>query len=327
MLRFASYLRALTPMTLHLAMAVVSLLCCDIANAGKQQVVLLRNGSVFHGQIARIGSMVVISSTEAKIRLPKDDVLMVTDDLPTAYHRQAKLISRGDTSGRIRLIQWCLRHNLRAEAARELTVLRAQAPRHPQLPLLTEGLARPQQVDRGTTELPAKQVLPSERRYAQEALPKLSKQTLTGFTRQVHPLLVNRCALAGCHGRATESSYQLSLSRWTGSRAMTESNLGATLKRVGPHPPEQTLLWMSTESPHGQLSEPPLSDSELAPVRDWITRVARELHGQESVHQRSAVETVSAELVDESIDPFDPARFNSQNTSDSSSAEADPAPP
>lgn len=102
--------------------------------------------------------------------------------------------------------------------------------------------------------------------------------TVTVFTRQVQPLLLNKCAMGACHGGPDAGDLRLIRGDVAGriDRAITLANMNAILRACGPQRDPATLLTTisgrhpaSATAPH-RLSQP-LSPRERAVLEDWLT--------------------------------------------------------
>ncbi len=158
-------------------------------------------------------------------------------------------------------------------------------------------------MDRSVLPTPAPQ--PRDRQFALDRLGILSSTAVSTYVREIQPLLVNRCATAGCHGKGGTTSF--SLTRAKPSASVTQRNLGAVLQQIEGFPPSQSLLWISSSSPHGGLDVKPLKDVELQRLLPWVETVYGELESHSGGIQLAAAEIP----LDPDVDPFDPAEFNS----------------
>lgn len=291
---------------LRLPMAIVVLSglgVCPLLAA--ERVALLTNGNILRGEIQQLGGSVIVKTETSELHLPSADVELVRPDLRQVYEVKASKLTPQAASSRASLIRWCLRHNLRSEANHELRRLAHFHPRHPGIDTLRKQVQR-QPIHR-TTLLPTESPLHQDVQFAKKHLDVLSKGTVSDFVHTVQPLLTNRCAMAGCHGKTTQSPYTL-LSGLKGRapQSVTHRNLGATLRQIGHYPTEQTLLWMSARAPHGGAKKPALSAHEQEKVFAWIQRV----NADQGVASRPRVTKASNESPVQDVDPFDPRRFN-----------------
>lgn len=270
-----------------------------------ERVALLKNGNILRGEIRQLAETVIVKTRTSELRLAAADVELVRASLRQVYEAKAAPLAPHAASQRVHLIRWCLRHNLRAEANLELGRLAHFHPKLPGIEILRKQVER-QQPHR-TTVLPAESPLHQDVQFARKQLEVLSKGTVSEFVRSVQPLLSNRCAMAGCHGKASKSPYTL-LSGLKGRapQSVTHRNLGATLRQIGRYPTEQTLLWMSARAPHGGAKAPALSAEEQNKVFAWIQRV----NADQGVARPPSVAKATHETPVPQADPFDPRRFN-----------------
>lgn len=276
-----------------------------------ERTVVLRNGNVLEGDVSRQETQIVIRTATSELRLPWHEVELVSRDLHTAYLTKSRRARYADPAVRAKLIGWCLKVGLRTEAQRELQSLRQEVPDLERLELLERQVRSDRSTSRQTI-LPSAAPLPADRQFAAERLDRLSKPTVSEFTRRVQPLLLHRCGLAGCHGKGTSTGYTLIGSLGSKPAAgTTQRNLGATLRRIDITAPRQSLLWMSANSSHGGSSKKPMGEQDLDMLAGWMDRVTRELAAGEPFMNRESLQARQ----DEGPDPFDPAEFNAQANS------------
>jgi len=235
---------------------------------------------------------------------------MVTPNLETAYLRKSHRLAKHDAQGRCDLVRWCLRHGLKEAAISEIETLAQQNPQHPQLRILGRQ-AREFRSDWKQTVLPRQAPLHPDQQYLKGLRNQLSGPTLAEFVRSVQPLLLNRCGQASCHGKATQTTYQLTRSPWAKvPRGITQRNLGASLRRIGAQAPRETVLWMSANSAHGTLRKKPLQDAQLRTLLAWIELANADLGGPRTIGSEEIHESLSEADLAPGIDPFDPSVFN-----------------
>jgi|GEM_PF-5366397 len=291
---------------------VMLLMLCLAVDAG-ERVVLLRNGNLIRGDAAKqLDDVVVVRTKQSVLRIPVSEVDYVADSIDVIYRRKSKSAKR--PSQIESLVTWCLQQGLVGEAQTELQRLRKAAPAHPSLKSLQRSLTRRQsngQGNQSSTLLPGKSPLHPDTQYAKDHIASLSSESLRGYARVVQPLLLNRCAIAGCHGKAPKSKYQM-LGRGHSAVAqnLTHRNLGATLRQIDA-PAKQSLLWVSASQLHGGMTRP-LKQDEANRLLFWIHRASQEL-GVENARTRGSVRQASAEVALDGVDPFDPAEFNAMH--------------
>lgn len=108
----------------------------------------------------------------------------------------------------------------------------------------------------------------------------LPPEIVSGFTRAVQPLLINKCGQGACHGGPTSTAFRLR--RLPGGRSpdrlTTLENLDAFLGLVGPsRDPTSLVHTLAVRHPASggrqALSATPLTARERATLEDWLTAV------------------------------------------------------
>ena len=299
-------LLALITLSVHLGVLFAETEADDLEKKPKRLVVL-KNGNVLRGRLSRNADFVTIHSGGAELRLPRGEIELVVDDLEQAYQRKAALVSAIDARARIRLIRWCLRQRLVDHARSELEQLKDEHPLHPLIGLVSRQIDQFQPEVRSIV-LPEEAPLPPNRQFAATQIDRLPRDAIATFSKQIQPLLVNRCATAGCHGPAAPSRFQLV--RAPGrrmSQGITQQNLGATLRQIGKQRARETLLWMSASSVHGGLKARPMATPELTELLEWIQQVQSD-NEQPRVARADRLQPFRSRRPEK--DPFDPELFN-----------------
>lgn len=100
---------------------------------------------------------------------------------------------------------------------------------------------------------------------------------VAGFTRQVQPLLLNKCAAGACHGRADAPAFQLQRGPSGGSldRLGTLANLRAFLGLAGPdrdagHIVATLAVRHPASAPQGGFTAAPLSSRDRITIESWL---------------------------------------------------------
>lgn len=118
------------------------------------------------------------------------------------------------------------------------------------------------------------------------------------FTRQVQPLIVNRCAAGACHGGPAghEPRFERGPVSARPDRGHTLANIDTFLKTVGDDRDPAALVRMlaathPAKSARGRLAAAPLTASERRTIETWLADV-RLAEGR--VHRDPAVQQASA---------------------------------
>lgn len=250
-----------------------------------QGVVLLRNGEVLSGTIARTGDYYHISKPGSEIRLKVAEVDRVADSLTDLYEQKRRRVKQDKLPDRLELAEWCLAQRLLEQANEELAAAAAIDPRHPRIALIQRRIAlaeRPPEeraapaavVDRG----PSKEEL-------DRLVRGLPAHTVESYTSTIQPLLVNNCTTSGCHGPTSAGKLRLMRLSLAGpaNRRLTQRNLHAVWQTVDVNHPAGSPLLTQPIRPHGKAKGPIFSGHEAAQYRQlvaWVYAATRQRRPQ-----------------------------------------------
>lgn len=243
----------------------------------REGLLLLRNGEVLRGRVARVGELYHVTLPEGEIRVKPEEMEFFCRDLDEGYRLKREALADG-AAGHVRLAEWCLKHSLLGYAARELADAIALDPDQPGM----SGPARRLQVAR---EEPVKEepAPPPVAAVAVADLDQLATSLPQGgmamFTDTIQPLLSNHCGSAGCHGQAHRDGFRLL--RMPGSRVpsrrLTQRNLHAAMQIVDRQAPDDSPLLTMALEPHGGAAAPVFAGVETLKYRQiaaWVRYVA-----------------------------------------------------
>ena len=255
-------------------------------NTKHNGVLLLRNGQTFSGVIVKSSPnqphFTLIDDSGNRLRFPNDQVEFISDSILEVYaYRRATQI-RNNAPACLALAQWCMQSRLFDQAQEQIdsaitiagrsgTITRLQI----RLDLLRSppiGRALQPNVTAPTTQtISADQV--------QQRIDQYPDGVVHQFIRSVQPLLLNRCALAGCHGPSPQSVFVLF--RTTAKRPVphriTQRNLYNTLSTLDLNQPENSTLLTSATTAHGSQKRPALeidASQEIANLVNWVRVMA-----------------------------------------------------
>lgn len=237
----------------------------------RQAVVLLTNGELLSGKVSLAGDQYFVWVPEGEIRLPTKRVQRVCDTVDDAYSYLARS-SMGSIDDHLGLAAWCLRYELLGYAAKEISAAIALNADHPRIALFARRLElaqtrlkAPSAVSDASTDN-----LSTETDEPEEIGPvvlDLAEGGVAEFTSRLQPLLINKCAGAGCHGTSTESSFRLirNVGNRYPTRGQTQQNLIAVLQQIDKEQPQNSpLLLKPLEPAHGGQSGLLFSDQDQA---------------------------------------------------------------
>jgi hypothetical protein len=243
----------------------------------REGLLLLRNGEVLRGRVARVGEHYHVTLPEGEIRVKPDEMEFFCQDLDEGYRLKREALTDG-AAGHVRLADWCLKHALNGYAARELADAIALDPEQPGI----RGLTRKLELAR---EAPVKEEpsapLPAAVPVADldQLVASLPQGAMSMFTDTVQPLLSNHCGSAGCHGQAYREGFRLL--RMPGSRVpsrrLTQRNLYATMQIVDREESDASPLLTKALEPHGGVAAPVFASEETLKYRQiaaWVRYVA-----------------------------------------------------
>jgi len=251
------------------------------ANRGEsEQYVLLRNGQLLRGHVTQSGDRIDLSLPGGEARLRATEVELVADNEAAILAARRNRTSLERVEARIDLVRWCLRQKLLESATSELAALRAMAPDHPQLKLLTDELAKAQARSNGNvsavTVTPARPaatprvVAGSEQ--VTRALRQVAQQSLVDFADEIQPILLKRCATATCHD--TASATELRFMPLAGGRdrekRIGQRNLFSVLSMIDRAAPDNSPLLRAMNEPHPTAESPRWDPAEYELVVKWV---------------------------------------------------------
>lgn len=243
----------------------------------REGLLLLRNGEVLRGRVARVGEHYCVELPEGEIRVKPDEMEFFCLDLDEGYQLKREALTDG-AAGHVRLAEWCLKHALHGYAARELADALALDPEQPGLQVLARRLeiAREEPVREEPSAPPPAAVPVAD---LDQLVASLPHGAMAMFTDTIQPLLSNHCGSAGCHGQAHREGFRLL--RMPGSRVpsrrLTQRNLHAAMQIVDRQAADDSpLLTMALEA-HGGSTAAVFASEETLKYRQiaaWVRYVA-----------------------------------------------------
>lgn len=259
---------------------------------GEDGYVLLQNGNVIRGEVVTLGDLAVIRRDNVdRLKLHASDVAHAADTIGELYQHRASKREQHDLQGLLDDARWCFRNGLPAEAERALKSAEAFAPGYPaaiRLRRQWQSSLQPTSAEDTDHVRVVAFEEPVAKTASEQAESELDQQlqdlgvpdgALAHFSRQVQPLLINRCGNNGCHRGPSERGWVLT-HRGNHVRPpgrMTKQNLATTLDWVNRNEPGQSELLRYTLLAHGGKKDPPVkqSDDQALPViRGWLDSIA-----------------------------------------------------
>ena len=250
-------------------------------------VLVLRNGNVLKGTIQRQASHYRIESEGSVLQIPASQVEMACASLVDAYEQRRQQRVGNATDAHLELARWCLRHELLAEAAREILDARTDDPGHPALRTLDlqlqQGLADQasrQQRERDAVALASHaEPVATEEVVQPERMIEPTPDVQQKFVRSIQPMLIHGCTTSGCH--SPNSRQTMELDRWalegSGIPTLIRRNLEQVLAQVDVDDPASSPLMRRARQAHGLRNQPlstPLAPYQTAILIEWLNEAA-----------------------------------------------------
>lgn len=250
----------------------------EVVASPQQGILVLRNGHVLRGQVTAAGDRYFVALSSGEVSVRRDEVECYCKSLDEAYQLKRAAIRADDLDARLRLAEWCVRHDLAALAAKELSYALALAPDDPRIGLLERRLKLARQPRRSPAAVASTNDIPSV-----DELDRMARGMPSGavsmFAGTIQPLLLNTCATGECHGPHSQNSYRLlrAASNRPPSRRLTLRNLANTLEWIDRDDPSASSLLTVTTMPHGSQDAPLFVNDQAIPYQQlaaWIRLVA-----------------------------------------------------
>ena len=257
-----------------------------LPNTNNSSVLLLRNGQTFSGRIVKSSAnqphYTLIDDSGNQLRFPNDQVEFVSDSILEVYaYRRATQI-RNNAPACLALAQWCMQSRLFDQAQEQIdnaitiggrtaTITRLEV----RLDLLRSPLTGRGLPPIGATA--STQIISADQ--VQQRIDLFPDGVVHQFIRSVQPLLLNRCALAACHGPSPKSGFVLfrtSANRPVPHR-ISQRNLYNTLTTLDLLQPENSSLLTAATTVHGGQKQPALdidASQEIANLVNWVRVMA-----------------------------------------------------
>ena len=255
-------------------------------SAPAERFLLLHNGKLVKGVIRQNSAGFVVNVSGGQMVLAFDQVRLEGTDLEDIYRQQRDTMPDHSAAAHIELARWCVGNGLPDHACREL---REALRRQPDSTVASTMLQRIKDQLLATKDVPAVVQRNGQFSFLGDAKPGIQPETLGSLPRdaasdymsKVQPLLVNRCATAGCHGPGSGSTLELQRAKVGKAppKVYSERNLAVVLERIDRERPLSSplLVKLRGESkpfglrqPHGGLSQ-----EQLQTLQVWIESISK----------------------------------------------------
>ena len=240
-----------------------------------------------------------VEVTGGRMFIESQRIRFVAKDPDDAYLQMRRSQGVLTPDVHMQLARWCLDNNMKQYAELEVLDALRRDPNRTDARRLLASLTRNDEGGSksatGFTEFttPKRSAIEVESR----SLAGLSRPIAQEFTRHVQPILMNKCATAGCHGTNAESTFQLSSTARGSSPVIAERNLAAVLKQVDLTRPSSSAFLSVLEKAHGGQSVSMFrgraGSLQMKVLRDWVYSAANDIAPEanlEIAERKAAVE-------------------------------------
>ncbi|MEZ6130447.1 MAG: hypothetical protein R3C59_17315 [Planctomycetaceae bacterium] len=260
-----------------------------------EQLLVLTSGRVFSGRMTPRTNGYDVALRNGRLFVSNDQVRFKASSMEDAYLRMRASMQHLTPATHLELAQWCLANKQPTFARRELLdALNLDSEFQPARQML-ESLVREERrsleaAQQSASAEQARQIVADvtsgvplpERR----SLGGLPRHAALAFTRNVQPLLSNKCGNARCHG-SQDNGFTILTVRGDSTSIVAEQNLAAALNQIDLQNPEGSPLLTATAGLHGGsrvlLFPGQTGRRQLTILRDWIAAVAAVLGPGEHV--------------------------------------------
>ena len=287
----------------------------QVADSPDNQVLMVEGNRLIYGRVSEMGDVYHVEQpTGGILVISKETVVFTGRSLSEVYlYLQGQLPRKPTVQQHLDLARWWLTQKLWSEARLELVNALEIDPRREdvrqQLGKLDLLIRRGPEMESSTTK-PRRTLeeLAARALEESESLAGLSREAGQVFTTKIQPLLLNRCANAGCHSPQSPQQFHLQAVR-VGNRAhqqITEKNLLAVLEFVDRDNPRQSPLLTTLSNSKGSHGKALFSgrrgEEQLQLIREWVLSLKEEEVGS---HKSAGNDSVLPKTVREKQpDPF-----------------------
>ncbi|MBW3542925.1 MAG: hypothetical protein KY476_21900 [Planctomycetes bacterium] len=247
-------------------------------------LLVLKSGRTIAGRIRHSSGGYVVEKENGRMLVPEEMVEFPARDLVDARRLYRRRNPHPTAAFHVSLARWCVTNQLFDEAREELREALAIDPHR------VEALHMLRRLEEVLDPAPGKpQPPPAQRDEAgfeqpdATSLAGLSRDSAREFTTRIQPLLMNKCANAGCHGSQDDSPFRLQMVKagFGAHRLHAERNLAAVLEQIDRDQPRRSPLLIASAGNHGKGGRPIFSGSfgseQRAMLEAWVAMVAGEL--------------------------------------------------
>lgn len=263
---------------------------------GQPGILVMRNGKVVEGRILKTGDDYSVQSPQGGIMfVPGSLVSLHCQNLREAYRKlRENAQKQNSAAAHCALARWCITNKMTKDARTELSDALELDPLHEEARNLLRRLTEQPDSElpkEGKTKPASTTSAPKSPRFVAEeveSLGALPREYAQHFTRRIQPILVNNCAVAGCHAADSETGFRLQrvVPGNDTSRIASERNLAEVLEQIDIQSPRSSPLLTISRRNHGRRGKPTFSGARGSEQFDELNRWVRSVARSEAARER-----------------------------------------
>jgi hypothetical protein len=259
------------------------------ASQKPSRLLVLVDGRIVTGQITPRPDGYDVQVDGGRMYIDSNRVRFEATNLPDAYDRMRDSIPDLTPTNHMELARWCLENKLHTQARREVLDALHLDPHRQDAKRILRALehvgeeSNTPQTGSGLTEYPSLSQIPPPA-VESRSLAGLSRSVAHGFVRDVQPLMMNKCANSGCHGKGTKTQFQLTSAHRGSTPAIAERNLAAVLKQIDFSQPTTSPFLRIGGEAHGNMAASAFPGrsgaAQIRILQEWVMLAANDISPQ-----------------------------------------------
>ena len=282
--------------------------------SARETLLVLLDGQIKSGHVTPRPDGYDIQVPGGRMYINSDRVRFAAASLPEAYDLMRDSLTELTPASHLELARWCLTNKLHSQAKREVLNALYLDPNRQDAKRMLQALEHVGQDPNAPNERTGLTVYPSQSeilrpKFETRSLAGLSRSIASSFVSDVQPLLMNKCATSGCHGRGTQSQFEIVSTLRGSTPALAERNLAAVLSQIDFANPSDSPLLKTGEQAHGNMALSAFRGRagamQMKRLRDWVQQASHDIapdavqaaigsRQPEQKSQPSAIQQVSA---------------------------------
>jgi len=277
---------------------------------GTKKFFLLKTGLLVDATVTTGEDFVKLKSQYGTMHVPKENIEFAGETREEVYRYKKSLIAPNSCTQELNFAEWCLNNGFHDEALAEFQVSLLTAPndnlknyiqrrieqvRHNtvqndtiQNNTVQNGFVQNGSVQNGTAAgyintatdddaVDSDTVNSDTANSFDNWANGVPKSVFDTFAKKVHPILVQRCASAACHGSNSSQKFKIAVPRQPGGKT-TRNNLRATVQFINPDNPGASPILSALVAQHaGKRALFSVESEQYNNVIDWFQLAAKEL--------------------------------------------------